>query len=251
MSAGTRDSACSSSSETGSVRSSRRRPLGLAGPWRAHPRCTAVLAAAFEVGWCRRGHRGGVTLIGHECPLILRSRPREQGRARRVGHSLSLGGADEYCRLQRRRNVAGGSVRMSESGAVVRRPLNSPRAAALAGVLFAGLFTTALVLMRTSLARPRHRQRRLARRRRGRPHHDRPRARAVRGHRLPLVHGRRARSIQGRRGSALLLGVHRQRAAVPRDDLRLVRDRRGDRGERPDRSRTTRAATSCRASAGR
>jgi hypothetical protein len=33
----------------------------------------------------------------------------------------------------------------------VRRPLNSPRAAALAGVLFALLFTTALVLMRTSL----------------------------------------------------------------------------------------------------
>jgi len=40
---------------------------------------------------------------------------------------------------------------MSESGAVVRRPLSSPRAAALAGVLFAGLFTTALVLLRTSL----------------------------------------------------------------------------------------------------
>lgn len=40
---------------------------------------------------------------------------------------------------------------MSEIGNVVRRPLNSPRAAALAGVLFAVLFTTALVLMRTSI----------------------------------------------------------------------------------------------------
>ena len=40
---------------------------------------------------------------------------------------------------------------MSEAVAAVRRPLNSPRAAALAGVLFAVLFTTALALMRTAL----------------------------------------------------------------------------------------------------
>ncbi|MET0780909.1 MAG: hypothetical protein ABWY26_11600 [Microbacterium sp.] len=40
---------------------------------------------------------------------------------------------------------------MSEIGPAVRRPLNSPRAAALAGVLFAVLFTTALALMRSAL----------------------------------------------------------------------------------------------------
>ena len=40
---------------------------------------------------------------------------------------------------------------MSEAVAAVRRPLNSPRAAALAGVLFAVLFTTALALMRTAM----------------------------------------------------------------------------------------------------
>ena len=40
---------------------------------------------------------------------------------------------------------------MSEAGTVVRRPLNSPRAAALAGVLFAVLFTTALALIRSAL----------------------------------------------------------------------------------------------------
>ncbi|HYJ50124.1 MAG TPA: hypothetical protein VEX12_09420 [Microbacterium sp.] len=40
---------------------------------------------------------------------------------------------------------------MSESSPPVRRPLNSPRAAALAGVLFAVLFTTSLALMRTAL----------------------------------------------------------------------------------------------------
>jgi hypothetical protein len=40
---------------------------------------------------------------------------------------------------------------MSEARAAVGRPLNSPRAAALAGVLFAVLFTTALALMRSAL----------------------------------------------------------------------------------------------------
>ncbi len=40
---------------------------------------------------------------------------------------------------------------MSESSPPARRPLNSPRAAALAGVLFAVLFTTSLALMRTAL----------------------------------------------------------------------------------------------------
>jgi hypothetical protein len=40
---------------------------------------------------------------------------------------------------------------MAEAVPVVRRPLNSPRAAALAGVLFAVLFTTSLVLMRSAL----------------------------------------------------------------------------------------------------
>jgi len=40
---------------------------------------------------------------------------------------------------------------MSEDAADVRRPLSSPRAAALAGVLFAGLFTAALVLLRSAL----------------------------------------------------------------------------------------------------
>ena len=40
---------------------------------------------------------------------------------------------------------------MSEPVAFVRRPLNSPRAAALAGVLFAVLFTTALALIRSAL----------------------------------------------------------------------------------------------------
>ncbi|SFS13395.1 hypothetical protein SAMN04487846_2675 [Microbacterium sp. cf046] len=39
---------------------------------------------------------------------------------------------------------------MTEPAAIVRRPLNSPRAAALAGVLFAVLFTTSLVLLRSS-----------------------------------------------------------------------------------------------------
>ena len=40
---------------------------------------------------------------------------------------------------------------MSEISPTVRRPLNSPRAAALAGVLFAVLFTVALVLLRSAL----------------------------------------------------------------------------------------------------
>ncbi len=40
---------------------------------------------------------------------------------------------------------------MSEARAAIGRPLNSPRAAALAGVLFAVLFTTALALMRSAL----------------------------------------------------------------------------------------------------
>jgi hypothetical protein len=40
---------------------------------------------------------------------------------------------------------------MSEARAAVGRPLNSPRAAALAGVMFAVLFTTALALMRSAL----------------------------------------------------------------------------------------------------
>jgi len=40
---------------------------------------------------------------------------------------------------------------MSQPGPVVRRPLNSPRAAALAGVLFAVLFTTSLALLRSAL----------------------------------------------------------------------------------------------------
>ena len=40
---------------------------------------------------------------------------------------------------------------MSDAGAVVGRPLNSPRAAALAGVLFAVLFATALALLRSAL----------------------------------------------------------------------------------------------------
>ena len=40
---------------------------------------------------------------------------------------------------------------MSDAGTAVRRPLNSPRAAALAGVLFAVLFTTALALIRSAL----------------------------------------------------------------------------------------------------
>lgn len=40
---------------------------------------------------------------------------------------------------------------MTHAEPPIRRPLNSPRAAALAGVLFAVLFTTALVLLRTSL----------------------------------------------------------------------------------------------------
>lgn len=40
---------------------------------------------------------------------------------------------------------------MSDAAAAVERPLNSPRAAALAGVLFAVLFTTALALIRSAL----------------------------------------------------------------------------------------------------
>ena len=40
---------------------------------------------------------------------------------------------------------------MSDAGAAVARPLNSPRAAALAGVLFAVLFATALALLRSAL----------------------------------------------------------------------------------------------------
>lgn len=40
---------------------------------------------------------------------------------------------------------------MAHADSPARRPLTSPRAAALAGVLFAVLFTTALVLLRTSL----------------------------------------------------------------------------------------------------
>ena len=40
---------------------------------------------------------------------------------------------------------------MSEADPAARRPLNSPRAAALAGVIFAVLFTTSLVLMRSAL----------------------------------------------------------------------------------------------------
>jgi len=40
---------------------------------------------------------------------------------------------------------------MSQTGPLVRRPLSSPRAAALAGVLFAVLFTTALALLRSAL----------------------------------------------------------------------------------------------------
>jgi hypothetical protein len=40
---------------------------------------------------------------------------------------------------------------MSGRGSTVRRPLSSPRAAAIAGVLFAVLFTAALVLMRSAL----------------------------------------------------------------------------------------------------
>ena len=40
---------------------------------------------------------------------------------------------------------------MSESTPALRRPLNSPRAAALAGVLFALLFAAALALMRSAL----------------------------------------------------------------------------------------------------
>lgn len=40
---------------------------------------------------------------------------------------------------------------MTHADPPVRRPLSSPRAAALAGVLFAVLFTTALILLRTSL----------------------------------------------------------------------------------------------------
>ena len=40
---------------------------------------------------------------------------------------------------------------MSDPAAPVGRPLNSPRAAALAGVLFALLFTTSLVLLRSAL----------------------------------------------------------------------------------------------------
>jgi hypothetical protein len=40
---------------------------------------------------------------------------------------------------------------MSEARAAVGRPLNSPRAAALAGVMFAVLFTTALALIRSAL----------------------------------------------------------------------------------------------------
>ena len=41
--------------------------------------------------------------------------------------------------------------RMSESSSPARRALSSPRAAALAGVLFAVLFTTSLALLRTAL----------------------------------------------------------------------------------------------------
>ncbi len=40
---------------------------------------------------------------------------------------------------------------MSDAVPAVRRPLNSPRAAALAGVLFALLFTTALALIRSAM----------------------------------------------------------------------------------------------------
>src|SRR5687767_12083689 len=115
---------------------------------RAHTRGSAVRAAPVEVVRSRRCHRRGLTFIGHELPPDRRPR----GARWRVAafHSLSPRCAGEYCRFHGRPQPEG-ERRMSEVRAAIGRPLNSPRAAALAGVLFAVLFTTALALMRSAL----------------------------------------------------------------------------------------------------
>ena len=100
--------------------------------------------------------------------------------------------------------------------------LSTPRAAALAGVLFAVLFGSAIVLIRTRTARgatP------------GSQWLDAgsPRLRVAAvlmpfaGICVPVVHRGGARRLGPLRGQVLRLGVPRQRAALPGDDVRAAR----------------------------
>ena len=131
------------------------------------------------------------------------------------------------------------------------RAIRTPRAAAVAGIVFSVLFATSVVLIEWAIPADSLDAGHVGRRRR--PAHGRvaePPAAAVRRHRLLVVHRRAARSHRAGRGPLLRHRLPRQRAAVHRDVLRVRCDgrRTGQHRRRGHRRRPPRQRVAVRSS---